>query len=162
MSQTSKFKAITPAMWAAAGAAYVVATACLWFFVNMSRSDFSAWPVPAQVAFSAGLPLLLAAWVLLVTYVYRDAKIRGMRYVMWTLLVIFVPNAIGFILYFILRSPVRRACPNCGTQVDAAFGFCPSCGTGISPACPQCRRSVEPGWLHCAHCGATVAPHTNS
>ena len=56
----------------------------------------------------------LGAYVLLVGYVYGDARRRGMNHVLWTLLAIFIPNAIGIILYFILRDPVPVPCPTCG------------------------------------------------
>ena len=55
----------------------------------------------------------LGAYVLLVGYVFGDARRRGMNYVLWTLLSIFIPNAIGIILYFILRDPVPVPCPTC-------------------------------------------------
>ncbi len=54
-----------------------------------------------------GMPLFVL--VLLIGYVYADAKRRGMRYVMWTLLAIFIPNAIGIILYFVMRDPLLAA-----------------------------------------------------
>ena len=34
-----------------------------------------------------------------------------MNYVMWTLLAIFIPSAVGVILYFILRDPIAVAPP---------------------------------------------------
>ncbi|PYU91173.1 MAG: hypothetical protein DMG08_15995 [Acidobacteria bacterium] len=79
-----------------------------------------------------------------------------MRHVMWTLLAVFIPNAIGIILYFILRGPLLRACPKCGAAAGSSFPFCPACGTALAQTCPECRRSVEPGWAHCAHCGADL------
>ena len=57
----------------------------------------------------------LGAYVLLVGYVFADAKRRGMNHVLWTLLAIFIPNAIGIILYFILREPIPVPCPACGS-----------------------------------------------
>jgi hypothetical protein len=77
-----------------------------------------------------------------------------MRYVMWTLLAFFIPNAIGFILYFILRDPMQQGCPHCGTSVSHGFAFCPKCGGALAPACPQCRVAVQPEWSHCTKCGA--------
>jgi lipid-A-disaccharide synthase-like uncharacterized protein len=93
-------------------------------------------------------------WTLLVGYVYGDAKRRGMRYVLWTLLAIFIPNAIGFILYFIMRDPVMRNCLKCGALVSSKHSFCQSCGAALTNVCPQCRKTVEPGWSHCTNCGA--------
>ena len=58
---------------------------------------------------------MLGIYALLVGYVYGDARRRGMNQVLWTLLAIFIPSAIGVILYFILRDPVPVPCPRCGT-----------------------------------------------
>jgi hypothetical protein len=62
-----------------------------------------------------GIPPFLLVFVLLIGYVNGDARRRGMRYVLWTLLAIFIPNAIGIILYFVLRDPLMRVCQQCGT-----------------------------------------------
>jgi hypothetical protein len=89
----------------------------------------------------------LAVYVLLIGYVYGDARRRAMNQVMWTLLAIFVPSAVGIILYFILRG---------GTPARKGHAYCASCGTAVRAACPQCRQPVEPGWRNCARCGAAL------
>jgi RNA polymerase subunit RPABC4/transcription elongation factor Spt4 len=137
---------------------------CVWlgFFLLMMLVPFRLdpegrnWPLLGKLAISVlpGIPLF--ALVLLVGYVYADAKRRGMRYVMWTWLAALIPNAIGVILYFVLRDPLPLSCANCGAQVRQGFAFCPKCGGALSRACPQCRYAVEPGWTHCAHCGASL------
>ena len=114
------------------------------------------WPLAAKLVVSALPGLPLAVLVLLIGYVYADAKRRGMRYVMWTLLAIFIPNAIGVILYFILRDPLLVPCPHCGTQVRPGFAFCPKCGGALANACPKCRCAVQPGWSHCVSCGSAL------
>ena len=101
--------------------------------------------------------LVLAGWLLMIFYVNADAKRRQMNRLLWTLLVIFIPNAIGFILYFVLRQPIARPCPKCATPVRPDFVFCPACGQTLAPACPGCHRGVEPGWTACAFCGAKLA-----
>ncbi|MGA7226575.1 MAG: PLDc N-terminal domain-containing protein, partial [Candidatus Acidiferrales bacterium] len=55
--------------------------------------------------------IIVVVWILMIGYVYGDAKRRGMRHVMWTLLAIFIPDMIGVILYFILRDPLMNKCP---------------------------------------------------
>src|SRR6185503_8685900 len=102
------------------------------------------------------IALLLAGYALLVGYVHGDARRRGMRYVMWTLLAILVPNALGIILYFILRDPIPNFCTRCGAAVARNFAFCPQCGTGMAMSCAQCHRVSQEGWTHCAHCGARL------
>jgi hypothetical protein len=138
---------------------------CVWlgFFLLMMLVPFRLdpegrnWPLAGKLALSVlpGLPLFFLA--LLVGYVYADAKRRGMRYVLWTWLAALIPNAIGIILYFVLRDPLMVNCTHCGVQVRPGFAFCPKCGGTLSQACPQCRRALEPGWTHCVHCGAPVS-----
>lgn len=114
------------------------------------------WPLAGKLAMSVlpGIPLFVMT--LLVGYVYNDAKRRGMRYVLWTCLAALIPNAIGIVLYFVLREPLLVNCTRCGSQLRPGFTFCPNCGAPLGQACPQCGRSVEPGWSHCGHCGAAL------
>lgn len=116
------------------------------------------WPLAGALAFSFCLGLLPAAAALLVGYINADARRRGMRYVMWTLLAIFLPNSIGIILYFVLREPLLASCPKCGAQVRPGFAFCPQCGGQLSNTCPGCKRSVDPNWQRCAYCGTALKP----
>ncbi len=115
------------------------------------------WPLWGKLAISVlpGIPLFIL--VLLIGYVNADAKRRGMRYVMWTLLAALIPNAIGIILYFVLRDPLLANCATCGTQARAQFAFCSKCGAGLRPACPGCKRAVEANWTHCAYCGRSLS-----
>ena len=116
----------------------------------------TALPLAAKIC----LPILCGALTLilalLIGFVYGDAKQRGMRYVMWTLLATFLPDAIGIILYFILRDPLPVTCPHCSTKVLSKFAFCPGCGTSLKPTCPQCGQAVEPIWSNCGHCGTKL------
>jgi hypothetical protein len=105
---------------------------------------------PVLVAGSVG------AYALLLGYIYGDARRRSMRYVMWTWLAALIPNAIGIILYFVLREPIPVHCCQCGAVMQAGFAFCPLCGCGTAPACVQCKRITQAGWSHCAYCGAKL------
>jgi len=143
--------------------AWVIAD-CLWLaiFLLMMLGPFRLdpelykWPLAGKLAVSVlpGLPLLIL--VLLIGYIYADARRRRMRYILWTLLATFIPNAIGVILYFILRDPLPAPCPQCGALVRPGHPFCPNCGASLGHTCPQCQRIVEPGWSHCASCGASL------
>jgi len=96
------------------------------------------------------------ALILLVGYVFADARRREMRYVMWTWLAALIPDGIGIILYFILRDPLPSPCPKCKTSVPAKFTFCPHCGAALRPCCPQCGKAIEHGWQNCAYCGTRI------
>ena len=105
---------------------------------------------------------LVAAYVLLVGYVCGDARRRGMNAVLWTLLAIFIPNAIGIILYFILRDPIPVPCPVCGIPAKKGHAYCAACGAAVRPACPQCHQPVEPGARNCTQCGAPSMPASST
>ncbi len=96
---------------------------------------------------------LLAMVVLLIGYVNRDAKRRGMNRVLWTLLVIFIPNALGFVLYFLVRHPLAGSCPKCGSLVQPGFNFCPNCRYALAPMCGGCGKPLQPEFHNCPYCG---------
>lgn len=100
----------------------------------------------------------IAIYVLLLGYVWGDARRRGMNHVMWTLLALFIPSAVGIILYFILREPVPIPCPSCATPARKGHAYCAHCGTAVRAACPHCRQPVEAGWRNCAGCGQALRP----
>jgi hypothetical protein len=97
-----------------------------------------------------------AAYLLLVAYVNQDAKRRDMGQLLWTLLVIFIPNGIGFLAYFLLRKPLVQSCPKCGDRIDKGFHFCPKCGFALSPTCGQCGQTVSAEYVCCPFCGKTL------
>ena len=141
---------------------YLAAVLCIVGFVLQQKPEPYSWPLVVKVIFTVLVPLPLTIYVLLIGYVYRDAKRRGMRHVMWTLLAALVPNAIGIILYFVLREPLLLPCPSCGAQTRPGFAFCPHCGAALARPCPACRRAVEAGWANCAYCGCkltALSPH---
>jgi hypothetical protein len=108
----------------------------------------------------AGLVTLLAiaggAFILLLGYIYADAKRRGMSPVLWLLVSMLIPYLVGVIVYFIIREPLPFNCPQCGASVTAQFNYCPRCQLNLRPNCPQCRRGVASGDHFCRHCGATL------
>ena len=112
--------------------------------------------VPGRVAAGISIALLVFTYGFLVSYVYGDARRRGMRHVVWALVAALVPNALGFIAYFLLREPLLQPCPSCGARARRDFAFCPQCGSALPRACPSCRRPVETSWSHCAHCGKSI------
>jgi len=123
--------------------------------------DQHAPPLAWRIFIGLMAGAVLAFWVLLVGYVNRDAKRRGMNVTLWTLLVIFVPDAIGFIIYFLLRQPLRIPCPKCGAVADPAFNFCPRCKFNLHLACPECHRAVQAGDLFCPFCAKDLAGVTS-
>jgi len=110
-------------------------------------------PPPLAVRYLVGVlaGTVLGFAMLMVGYVNRDARRRGMNVALWTLLC-FLPNAIGFILYFLLRHPLQVNCPQCGATLSTNFNFCPQCKYNLHPACPKCQHTVRAGDKYCPHC----------
>lgn len=78
----------------------------------------------------------LALNILLLVWVAKDAKNRGMdNPVLWMILVM-VTGIIGFVIYLLVRpqGPLVR-CPNCSNRRLPISAKCPHCGTASnSPA----------------------------
>ena len=139
--------------WVTAFAVYLCGMTVLTTVVLRHSPELRNMHFGLQILFSKVLPVILFVYTLLIGYIYADAKRRGMRYVLWTLLSIFIPQAIGIILYFIFREPLPVECSGCRGSVQPGFAFCPFCGKSLALACPQCKRAVEPSWSSCAFCG---------
>ena len=127
-----------------------------------AHADKNHPSMAVMVAFGIVAGTALAGYILLIGYVNRDAGRRGMSRVLWTLLAIFIPNALGIVLYFILRKPRILNCPQCGALVEPGFGFCPRCRHRLSPVCPQCQRGVHVGDKFCPYCGSDLAAGVNA
>lgn len=152
---TEELRIISPVAWVIAVVVYGCFAALL-FSVTGHDKDTSQWPAAGRWCFSLGIPLIVALYVMVAGYVNADARRRGMRYVMWTLLAILVPNGLGIILYFVLRDPLNVACRSCEARVKPGFAFCPACGAAMAHTCPSCRKPVDPQWSHCVTCGAKI------
>ena len=131
--------------------------AAQWFFDFAMVHQASAPPAWARPLLGLLAGVGGGAFLLLIGYVNRDSKRRGMSPLLWTILVIVIPNALGFILYFLLRQPLRRVCPQCSSLVDAGFSFCPRCSCKLGPCCPQCKRVVSPNDVYCPYCGVSLS-----
>src|SRR5258708_2200046 len=95
---------------------------------------------PAGVGLGiAVVSLFFAGYIMLLGYVYGDARRRGMPAALWTLLVVLIPNLIGFIVYFILRRGVFAPCSQCGRGAEIGQIYCSSCGhkLDLATASPQ-------------------------
>lgn len=121
--------------------------------------DLKNDPATASVALAGivtGVSLVMATLIFSIAYVNRDAKRRGMNSALWTILVIILLPAwgfIGFVIYLLLREPLPYPCPECGTAVGARFNFCPNCKCNLHPSCPQCKREVGELDKFCPNCG---------
>jgi len=127
MTAKSEFSLIPIGAKVAAASVFLAIIAGLnWFFVD--RNTLGVAEVGLVNVIGAMGGLFAAAYVLLAGYVYADASRRGMPAIAWTALTVLVPNAIGFVLYFLLRKPIVHPCPNCGCGVAEDAAFCSRCG----------------------------------
>lgn len=105
---------------------------------------------------------LLVVWILIGRFVYYDAKKRGMDPWLWVMVVLFVPNFIGLIIYLIVRNSnskesYNRRCFKCGSIVREDYNICPNCGEDLKKKCEYCGQIVEEAWNICPHCGNNLS-----
>jgi len=156
---SEELKVIPRVAWAIAfvGALVIPCLVLAAIFMGKITDGETGW-FPLAILIGAGAMLMGFTYILIIGYIAGDARRRGMRAILWTLLAIFIPNAIGIILYFILREPLLQHCPKCGAAANATFTFCSVCGEALAKTCPGCRTAVQPGWSHCAKCGVSINP----
>lgn len=114
---------------------------------------------PSRLALAsiAVVLLVLLIPVFIGVYVYRDAKSRRMSAVAWTLIAVFAPALVGFIIYLLVRGGrPDLECSRCGARVTEQFVVCPQCGTKLRPVCSNCSAPVERDWKVCPHCAAPL------
>lgn len=127
-----------------------------------------------------GAAFLVALWLSLVIWTFRDIRVRSRDNMIRILAVIvvgllFLP---GIVVYLILR-PQRsmdeeyqqsleeeallqviedsQLCPGCGRRIKENWIICPSCHTKLKKNCHQCGKLMELPWNLCPYCG-TPAP----
>jgi len=140
----------------------VVTAFCLvgLFVLYMPMHDPKAPHQPWLTLLALLIGTVAAAYLLLLGYVNQDAKRRDMGQLLWTLLVIFIPNGIGFLAYFLLRKPIIERCPQCGERVEKGFHYCTKCGCALTPACPHCGQTVQREYTCCPSCGKALVKQT--
>jgi hypothetical protein len=125
-------------------------------FTVLVAKDRHAPPLVARVLLGIGAGAVIACYIVLISYINRDAGRRRMSSALWTLIAICVPNGLGIVLYFVLRKPRTSNCPQCSAEVEPGFSFCPRCRNRLLPVCPHCQSSVNPGDKFCPYCGETL------
>ena len=150
---TAEIRIVPLWAWALAGIAFIAAQ--VFFNVLVARHS-GAPPAWGRALMGLGAGLAGAGYLLLIGYINRDAKRRGMSPTLWTIMAVIIPNALGIILYFLLRQSLRGACPQCGFAVQTGFNFCPRCSYKLSPNCPQCQRVVGVHDVYCPYCGTSL------
>jgi hypothetical protein len=110
---------------------------------------------------AAGVAAALAGvflWLLLPTWVYVDARGRGVRRAWLFGFLTALSAVVGLIVYLIARpeSPAVLQCPGCGREIDGG-AYCPHCGHDLSTAfCATCRYPLKPDWTFCPACRTEI------
>jgi Double zinc ribbon len=151
---TAELKFIPRWAWTLALVAFAGAQFLFNIVLARLQGDVPPWWALAMFGLLAGT--FLGCLLLLIGYINRDAKRRGMSPVLWTTMAVIIPNALGIILYFLLRQPLGGTCPQCGNAVQTGFNFCPRCNHKLSPSCPQCQRLVGVSDVYCPYCGTSL------
>jgi hypothetical protein len=122
---------------------------------------------------------LVALWVSLIVWVYRDARqrVRDRFIPILSCLVVVILFLPGVFIYLILRPQhtleeeyqqaleeeallfsIEEApiCPGCSRKVQNNWIVCPSCHTQLRKPCPKCGRAVELPWDLCPYCSSAL------
>jgi hypothetical protein len=108
---------------------------------------------------TAGLAFVFL-WILLPTWVYVDARERGVRRAPLFAFLAVLSSLVGLVVYLISRPDDGKtlACPGCGREVNGG-AFCPHCGRDLSASfCATCRYPLKPDWVFCPSCRTEIRP----
>jgi RNA polymerase subunit RPABC4/transcription elongation factor Spt4 len=122
---------------------------------------------------------LVALWVALVVWTYRDMRSRHRDKLVHILAALMVAllSLPGVLVYLILR-PARTleeeyqqtleeeallqsiedqsVCPGCERRIKDDWQVCPTCQTKLRKPCHACGRLIELPWNICPYCGTPV------
>jgi RNA polymerase subunit RPABC4/transcription elongation factor Spt4 len=127
-----------------------------------------------------GAAFLVALWLSLIIWTFRDIRARSRDKTAQILVIIIVALLFlpGIVIYLILR-PAHTleeeyqhsleeeallqsiedipVCPGCGRKTQPSWMVCPSCHTRLKKTCHECHKLMELSWNLCPYCG-TPAP----
>ena len=97
-------------------------------------------------------------WVLLPTWIYVDARERGVRRAPLFAFLAVISSLVGLLVYLIARPEEARrlTCPGCAREVNGG-AYCPHCGRDLASSfCPACRYPLKSDWAFCPACRAEL------
>ncbi len=120
--------------------------------------------------------LLLAFWLAVVVWAYRDiqARSRSGWMAFFTVVGVALLPVVGLIIYWLLRPretlsttydraleqeallqqiEERPVCPTCARPTQTNWFLCPTCHTHLRQPCPVCNSPLELHWDICPYCG---------
>jgi hypothetical protein len=135
-------------------------------YLKRARSEREYYRQDERLEVAGGLAGAAAAlsfvflWILLPTWVYVDARERGVRRAPLFAFLTVISSLVGLVVYLIARpeDAMTLACPGCGREVNGG-AFCPHCGRDLSASfCATCRYPLKPEWVFCPSCRTEVKP----
>lgn len=150
-AQEREFTALLPWWsWILAAIAFTGVQVMLYFMMRRDPQHHT----PAGYFWSFLTGLFMGFYMLIVGYVSRDARRRGMNPTLWIIILLcLIGSGVGFIVYFLLRDPIVKECPQCRQRIESGFNFCPNCRLELARACPHCNRTLHDGDRYCPFCG---------
>jgi RNA polymerase subunit RPABC4/transcription elongation factor Spt4 len=130
-----------------------------------------------QVVVALTGAFLLAFWVSMVIWTYRDirSRSRDIFAALLAALMVLLFGPIGLMLYLLLRPretlaeaydraleeeallreiEERVVCPTCGQPTQYEWMLCPHCHTQLKRPCAECGKLLEMEWRLCPYCGS--------
>ena len=140
-----------------------------------------SWEASLRIAATIMVIYLVALWVALVFWAYRDIRQRTRDPIIQVVAVLvvlffFLP---GHWVYLILRPRQtiaemyersleeeallqeledQKACPTCKRRIHDDFLICPSCRTRLKEPCRSCAKPLSYAWVACPFCGLEKPP----
>lgn len=129
-----------------------------------------------QIITAWGGAFLIALWISLIFWTYRDMQARGKDPLMRFLaaLLVVVLHLPGLVIYLILRPQhtleeeyqqtleeeallqaieETHQCPGCGARTQDDWMVCPNCHTKLKKTCHHCGKLMALPWNLCPYCG---------
>lgn len=131
------------------------------------------------LAVAFGAAFLVALWLSLIFWTYRDIRARSRDPLLRILaaLVVAILFLPGILVYLIMRPPRTMEeeyqqsleeeallqsieetplCPGCSRHIQETWTVCPNCQTRLRKTCHHCGKLMELPWNICAFCGTPV------
>ncbi len=90
-----------------------------------------------------------------VLWVYQSASEARMIPVLWAVIAIFC-NVLAIPALLVVRSLIRRKCPECGAYAGRKDRCCPGCGHSFVKRCASCGKDADEHDRFCPGCGASL------
>ncbi|MGQ9502320.1 MAG: zinc ribbon domain-containing protein [Anaerolineae bacterium] len=139
--------------------------------------------VALQILLAFGGAFLLAIWISLIVWTFRDirSRSRDIFAILLATLMVAIFGPLGMVIYFLLRPQTtlaelyersleeeallqdleeRIVCPGCRRKVESDWLVCPDCHAILKKKCVHCGRLLHLRWDICPYCVTAVFEET--